>query len=291
MPKIRGHDKPCSSVVSKPAAPRALPGPGLARRRPDLVQRLHFGGHLTAVHSCPPPTQPRDEAGQPLFCPSPRAHRCPPCCCTPLRSSPAPGGTACRAGRSSSWRTRSRAPHICRSPSASRAATWLGRGAAGLARGASGGTRLERTGRRGGPGRGSARPPGRGAEQARHGTARPPGCRRAEKARLGSRGGGGGAARPPGKRGSPGSAPGPGPDPAAAAALRPFGTRPLTQRERKPRGEPRPLRGNWMLWLSFRALAFYWVICLRPRPASVFYWLLCPSLQTDARALAGVTYG
>lgn len=61
----------------------------------------------------------------------PGRRRSPPCCYTPPRSCPAPDGTACPAGRSSSWRTRSRAPHTCKSPSASRAATWLGRGGRG----------------------------------------------------------------------------------------------------------------------------------------------------------------
>lgn len=53
----------------------------------------------------------------------------PPCCCTPPRSCPAPGESACRAARSSSWRRQSRALHICRSPSVCRAGTWwrLGR--------------------------------------------------------------------------------------------------------------------------------------------------------------------
>lgn len=63
---------------------------------------------------------------------------CPPCCCTPPRSCPTPGGTACPAARSSSWRIRSRAPHICRSPSVCRAATWLGRGGPAGAEGSSG---------------------------------------------------------------------------------------------------------------------------------------------------------
>lgn len=121
----------------------------------------------------------------------------PPCCCTPPRSSPAPGGTACRAGRSSSWRTRSRAPHTCRSPSASRAATWLGRGGRRAGPREPAGT-PGRGGPGGGTGRGEAQAgPGTGSGG---GTARPPGCRGAGKAPLGSHSGRGGAARPPRRR-------------------------------------------------------------------------------------------
>lgn len=147
--------------------------------------------------------------------------------------------------------------------------------------------------RRGGAGRGEAQRSPRDGERRRHGPlgvgergriGSAPGA--AGEARLGPRGGGG-------ERGDPGSAPGPGADPAAAAALalKPFGTRPLTQRERKPRGEPRPLGASWMPWLSFRAPAVYWVTCLSAWPAAVLYWSFCPSLETDALPLAGITYG
>lgn len=202
----------------------------------DLIQRLHFGGapdgsaqlrEAPPAHLHPGIGGPTPALSQPL---------CPPCCCTPLRSSPAPGGTACRAGRSSSWRTRSKAPHICRSPSASRAATWLGRGGRGPG---PGNLRRGPAGANGEAERGEAQRGPRDGERRRHGTAPWVSGSGEGSARLGPRGGGR-------ERGGPGSAAGPGPDPAAAAALRPFGTRPLTQRERKPRGEPRPLRAGWM---------------------------------------------
>lgn len=49
--------------------------------------------------------------------------------------------------------------------------------------------------------------------------------------------------------------------PAAAGAARwPFGIRPLTQRERKPRVEPRPRRAGWLYRSSLRISGNYWVI-------------------------------
>lgn len=59
---------------------------------------------------------------------------------------------------------------------------------------------------------------------------------------------------------------------AAGAARRPFGIRPLTQRERKPRGEPRPLGAGWLYCLSLRSSGVYWVI--RPSVRALFGLLL-----------------
>lgn len=111
----------------------------------------------------PPGPAPRQPGSEPL--PGP------PCCCTPPRSCPAPGESACRAARSSSWRRRSRALHTCRSPSVCRAGTWwrrrgrsadrdgsgLRRAGAPIGKGAWPGTQGSE-GRRGGGGQGRPSP-------------------------------------------------------------------------------------------------------------------------------------
>lgn len=95
----------------------------------------------------------------------------PPCCCTPPRSCPAPGESACQAARSSSWRRRSRALHTYRSPSVCRAGTWW------LRRGRSAGpvgSGMRRAGRESGeePGLGPKGPKRGGARVGRDGRAR-----------------------------------------------------------------------------------------------------------------------
>lgn len=92
-----------------------------ATEEPPPCSRGKFAGELRDPGQPPTSSAPRQLEAE--------APHDPPCCCTPPRSCPAPGESACPAARSSSWRTQSRALHICRSPFVCRAGTWwrLGR--------------------------------------------------------------------------------------------------------------------------------------------------------------------
>lgn len=162
----------------------------------------------------------------------------PPCCCTPPRSCPAPGESACRAARSSSWRRRSKALHTYRSPSVCRAGTWWRRPGRSAGRDDS---ELLRAGRESDrePGRRLRGPKGGGAGAGRDGLARKRG--RGDGQRL----------------------PGPTPSfkPASARTTATFRLKPRPAlSERKPR-DPRSGAGRWLPDTSFPVVpTLHWLV-------------------------------